>query len=181
MNREPKTTSALPSRIGWISWGYCAGSYSRSASWTITIWPVACWKPVRRAAPLPWFLSWKTIVRSGSSAAISLEDLAGAVLRAVVDQDDLLRDRDGADLAEDLVDRVPLVVDRDHDREDQVVRDPIDPQPAADRVAEDADQPLPVLVFLSRRQLGRAHHADDLINRERGDFQSILHNAQIPH
>ena len=42
MKREPKTTSAWSSTIGWMSWGYSAGSYSRSASWTMTIWPVAC-------------------------------------------------------------------------------------------------------------------------------------------
>ncbi len=31
----------------------------------MTIWPVACPKPVRSAAPLPRFFSWKRIVRSG--------------------------------------------------------------------------------------------------------------------
>ena len=31
-------------------------------------------EPGAQAAPLPWFSSWKTIVRSGCSAASSLED-----------------------------------------------------------------------------------------------------------
>ena len=58
MKREPNTTSARSSMIGWISRGYSAGSYSRSASCTMTTSPVACLKPSRRAAPLPWFFGW---------------------------------------------------------------------------------------------------------------------------
>jgi len=38
--------------------GYSLGSYSRSTSWTMTTSPVAVAKPVRSAAPLPWFTSW---------------------------------------------------------------------------------------------------------------------------
>ena len=51
--RDPNTTSALPAAIGSSSLGYSFGSYSRSASWTMTMSPVACLKPVRSAAPLP--------------------------------------------------------------------------------------------------------------------------------
>ena len=64
MKREPKTTSACPSRIGWMSRGYSRGSYSRSASWMTTMSPVACPKPVRSAAPLPWFRSWQARPRA---------------------------------------------------------------------------------------------------------------------
>jgi len=35
-NLEPKTTSAFSSRIGPRSFAYSRGSYSRSASWTMT-------------------------------------------------------------------------------------------------------------------------------------------------
>jgi hypothetical protein len=38
-NREPKTTSACPSMIGWMRRGYSAGSYSRSASWMSAMSP----------------------------------------------------------------------------------------------------------------------------------------------
>ena len=55
MKREPNTTSALPSRIGWMSPGMSRGSYSRSASWTMTMSPLAAAKPARNAAPFPMF------------------------------------------------------------------------------------------------------------------------------
>ena len=58
MKRDPNTTSAFPSAIGFTSLGYSLGSYSRSASWTMTASPVAAAKPVRSAAPFPWFVSW---------------------------------------------------------------------------------------------------------------------------
>src|SRR6266436_880919 len=57
--RDPKTTSAWPSRMGWSRRGYSAGSYSRSASWTRAISPVTCSTARRTAAPLPWLCSWK--------------------------------------------------------------------------------------------------------------------------
>ena len=47
-----------------------------------------------RAAPLPWLTSWKTIGQIGlGSVALLTEDVAGPVLGAVIDQDDLLADR----------------------------------------------------------------------------------------
>ena len=107
MNREPKTTSAWSSTIGWMSWGYCAGSYSRSASWTMTIWPVAWPEPGAQGGAL----ALVALVEDDLQVAVALlhlaEDLAGAVGRAVVDDDDLLADRDGAHPAEDLVDASP--------------------------------------------------------------------------
>src|SRR5688572_11590288 len=48
------------------------------------------------------------------------EPLTGAVRREVVNADDLLAHRHRVDLVEDAVDRLPLVVDRDQDREDEV-------------------------------------------------------------
>src|SRR6266850_5760147 len=44
------------------------------------------------------------------------ENITGPVARSVVDDDDLLRDRDGADSFEDLPDGADLVVDGDDDR-----------------------------------------------------------------
>src|SRR5262249_49795470 len=73
------------------------------------------------------------------------EDLAGAVLRAVVDDDDLRADRDLADPAEDLVDGLLFVVAGDDDREDQVGWDAEDAQLAAEGLAQGLDQPLPAL------------------------------------
>ena len=56
--------------IGASSTGYSCGSYSRSASWMITTSPVAAAMPVRRAAPLPMFFSWRMIL--STKGAISL-------------------------------------------------------------------------------------------------------------
>ena len=56
--RSPNPASARPSAIGASSFGYSCGSYSRSASWTMTTSPVAAANPVRSAAPLPWLRSW---------------------------------------------------------------------------------------------------------------------------
>jgi hypothetical protein len=53
VNREPKTTSARPDSSGASTTPYSAGSYSRSASCTITYGNVASSKPRRSAAPLP--------------------------------------------------------------------------------------------------------------------------------
>ncbi len=44
--------------------GMSRGSYSRSASWTMMMSPVASVKPRRSAAPLPWFFSWKSTLSS---------------------------------------------------------------------------------------------------------------------
>ena len=50
-DREPK------SFIGLINLGYSIGSYSKSASWIITISPLTCFIPVLIQAPLPIFYS----------------------------------------------------------------------------------------------------------------------------
>ena len=44
--RAPKTTSALPSRMGWSTEGSSSGLYSKSASCTVTTSPVAMANPV---------------------------------------------------------------------------------------------------------------------------------------
>ena len=119
------------------------------------ICPVAWRNPVRSAAPLPWLRSWKTIFRSPSRLLHLAEDLARAVGRAVVDHDDLLADRDGADPAEDLVDAPLLVVGGDDDREHQVVGDAEDPQLAAEGLAQRLDQPLPAFGVAGEAADGR--------------------------
>ena len=55
--REPKTTSARPSRTGPRRRGISCGSYSRSASWITTHSPEAAAIPVCSAAPFPEFRS----------------------------------------------------------------------------------------------------------------------------
>ena len=67
---------------------YSAGSYSRSASWTMTNSAVAAAKPVRSAAPLPRLRSWR-MTRTRGSSATPAEHVGGAVGGAVVDDDDL--------------------------------------------------------------------------------------------
>ena len=123
--REPKTTSACPSRIGWISRGYSAGSYSRSASWMTTTSPVTWRTAVRTAAPLPWFCGWKTHHQPvlGRVRRLRLhggQRIARAVGRAVVDDDDLLRDRHRHHALEQGAHRARLVEDGDDDREAEV-------------------------------------------------------------
>ncbi len=54
--------------MGRISLGYSSGSYSRSASCTMTSSPVAAAKPVRSAAPLPWLRSWYSTVTLAGNA-----------------------------------------------------------------------------------------------------------------
>ena len=115
----------------------------------MTIWPVACPKPVRSAAALALVLLVEADRQVGLGRLPLAEQLGRAVLRAVVDEDDLLRDRHGADLADDLGERVHLVVDGDHDREDQVVGDLEDPQVTAGGLAEEAGEGL--VVGLVRR------------------------------
>ena len=83
-----------------------------------------------------------------------LEDVAGAVRGAVVDEDDLLRHGNGLDAVEDLAERVPLVVDRDNDREHKVVGDSVDAQVAADGFAQDAEQDLTPLLIVGRKGHG---------------------------
>ena len=51
--REPNTASASPEMIGSSNAGQSAGSYSRSASCTITTLPVLAASAVRIAAPFP--------------------------------------------------------------------------------------------------------------------------------
>ena len=63
MNREPNTTSARPSRSGSITVGQSAGSYSRSASCTITNGWVARPNPHHPDEILP--VDWKGITRLG--------------------------------------------------------------------------------------------------------------------
>ena len=64
--RPPRRTASrrprrpCPSRIGSSSLGYSCGSYSRSASWMMTMSPVTAANPVRRAAPLPRLRSCRT-------------------------------------------------------------------------------------------------------------------------
>src|SRR5205814_2213731 len=79
------------------------------------------------------------------------EDIAGAVAGAVVDEDDLLGQRDGLDTAEDLADRVPLVVDRDDDRQEKVIGDAVDAELAAERLTQEAAHALLSLGFLQSR------------------------------
>jgi len=51
--------------------GYSAGSYSRSASWTIAMSPVMCSIAVRMAAPLPRLTGCVTTRIRGSAPASS--------------------------------------------------------------------------------------------------------------
>ena len=67
---------------------YSRGSYSRSASCTITKSEVASAKPRRRAAPLPWFTGWRNDPHprvDDTPVAISQRAVGGAV----VDDDEL--------------------------------------------------------------------------------------------
>ena len=137
MNREPKTTSAWSSTIGWMSSGYCSGSYSRSASWTMTISPVACRKPGAQGGPFALVDLVVDDLQIDVARLFHLaEDLARAVSRAVVDHDDLLPDRNGSHPPEDLVDRGLLVIDRNDDGKRQVVGDPEQTQLAASCLTE---------------------------------------------
>ena len=99
--------------------GISAGSYSRSASWMIAMSPVMWRIAVWIAAPLPRFLSWKTGLIRGVLRGQLAEDLGRAVGRAVVDDDQLQRDRRRAlqHAADDRPQRPPLVVDRHQDAE----------------------------------------------------------------
>src|SRR5690606_16273785 len=56
-------------------------------------------------------------------ARLLLQDLPGAVRRRVVDDDQLLGNVDGAHAPQELTNRVALVIDRDDDRNQQVVGD----------------------------------------------------------
>ena len=115
-NRDPKTTSAFPSSSGPITVGYSSGSYSRSASWTITNGNVTSAKPVRSAAPLPWLTACMHHAYPGIGDPIEL--VAGAVGRAVVDDDELAHERRRRARALTIVaHRAALVEARHHDRQ----------------------------------------------------------------
>ena len=124
MNREPKTTSALPSTIGWISCGILRGVVLEVGVLDDDDLAGGVPEPGAQRGALALVDLVEDDRQVGVARSHLAEDLAGAVGRAVVDDDDLLADRDGADPAEDLVDRLLLVVDRDDDREDQVVGNP---------------------------------------------------------
>ena len=89
-----------------------AGSYSRSASCTMTMSPVLIDSACRIAAPLPAVHRLAIELVDLALREQRFEDLARAVGRAVVDADDLFRDRRRAHLIDDEIDRVALVVDR---------------------------------------------------------------------
>ena len=78
--------------IGWISLGNSAGSYSRSASCTITNRRRSrVGTPVISPAPFPWLLLVEDDFQVGLAAPPRVENLAGVIGAAVVDQDDLRR------------------------------------------------------------------------------------------
>ncbi len=87
------------------------------------MWRIAVWI----AAPLPRFRSWKTGRIRGSEAASSRRMLGRAVGRAVVDGDQLQRDRRRAlqDPADDRPQGPPLVVDGHQDAEERAGRRPL--------------------------------------------------------
>ena len=91
------------------------------------------------------------------------QDLAGAVLRAVIDHDDLLLDRDGTHPPEDFVDRVPLVIDRNDDREGQRLGNPEETQLAAERLAQSFEKPVPAFGVVS--EFGHRGTQRDVVRR----------------
>ncbi len=131
--------------MGWMSWGYCSGSYSRSASWTRTICAGRLAKPRAQGGPF----SLVELVSHELQVAVALrhltEDLARAVGRAVVDDDDFLANRDGAHPTEDLANGLLFVIGWDDDRKRQVSGDPVDSQLAAERLTQSVDEPVPAL------------------------------------
>ena len=118
--------------------------------------------------------------------AISLfhlaEDLARPVGRAVIDHDDLLANRDGADPSQDLVDRRLLFIDRDHDREDQVLRDSVIAQLAAERLAQLVDEPVPPggIVGECPDRSGRTRGSIGQGGLRIGKWRADIHRAKIP-
>ena len=81
--------------------------------------PVTSWKPRRSAAPLPPF--WRLEDQLERQLLGKLrQDVARAVLRAVVDDDELGADRDGQHAPDDLLDRRALVVAGHHDRQQRI-------------------------------------------------------------
>ncbi len=87
-----------------------------SASCTTTTSPVACSKPVRRAAPFPRFRSCR-IRRSMSDPVNCREEVPRPVRRSVVDHDHLQPERYLPNASEQCLDGTHLIVDRDHDRQ----------------------------------------------------------------
>ena len=84
--------------------------------------PVTAAKPRRSAAPLPRVRGCQE-QREAELALQPIEDLARAVGRAVVDDDQLDAHRHGEHAADDFVDRVALVEHRHDDRQQRLGRD----------------------------------------------------------
>src|SRR5579872_3750195 len=70
------------------------------------------------------------------------EDSSRSVLTAIVDKDQFFANRDGADVFDKIADRPLLVVDRNHDREQQVIGDRIEAKLPAPRVSQCPSLPL---------------------------------------
>ena len=98
--------------------GYSSGEYSRSASWMITRSPVTAAKPRRSAAPLPALALPQQ--REAELLLQPVENLARAVGRSVVDDDQLDAQRDGEHAPDDFLDRGTLVVHRHDDRQQRI-------------------------------------------------------------
>ena len=105
--------SALPSTMGSSSTGQSCGSYSRSASWTMTISPVLGGERGADRLALPAVLLLQDELVDVAGGVQLDEPLARAVGRAVVHADDLLPHRRRVHAIEDRLDRVALVVHRD--------------------------------------------------------------------
>ena len=95
--------------------GYSAGSYSRSASWMMTMSPCTCAQAGahRRALAL---LTRCLNRRMRPSRASLFQNRARAVGGAIVHGDDLFAQRHRLHLLHDLANRARLVVDRHDDR-----------------------------------------------------------------
>ena len=87
----------------------------------ITRSPVTAAKPRRSAAPLPPLRGWRSSTKPCSFCSRSRISRR-AVGRHVVDDDQLDAHPDGEHALDDLLDRVALVEDRHHDREQRVGR-----------------------------------------------------------
>src|SRR5689334_1756785 len=125
MKRDPKTTSARSSTIGWTRRGYSAGSYSGAASWMSATAAATCGSAPRPRAPLPGSRSWEddeAVPGRKPLAGERREDVGRAVRRGVVDDEDLLRERDRHHPLEERADGVGFVVDGNDDRQEAQLR-----------------------------------------------------------